>query len=176
MIINMSRTATKTFYYNAFDQVLKLSNKQSFDYKVTRYIYTHKKYSDFHKVIVSVSKTDNEPLPLFFVQYYFDDKEHDIDFTPPCHRNNLNKDEPRQIMFPSVQNAVKSLASEGMKGKQIFQKLCNKAGDFSGARTPADIPNSTEKIHDICRKSKDYNKSDLVEILDVCKEEKGKTQ
>ena len=34
MIINMSRTATKTFYYNAFDPVLKLSNKQSFDYKL----------------------------------------------------------------------------------------------------------------------------------------------
>ena len=77
-------------------------------------------------------------------------------------------------MFPSVQNAVKSLASQGMKGKQIFQNLCNKAGGFSGARTPADIPNSIEKIHDICRKSKDYSKSELVEILDICKEQKGK--
>ena len=123
---------------------------------------------------VSVSKTDNEPQPLFFVQYYFDDKEYKIDFTPPCHRNNLNKDKPRQIMLPSVRNEVKSLASEPMKGKQIFQKLCNKAGGFSGARTPTDIPNSTEKIHDICGKTKDENKNDLVEILDICKEQKGK--
>ena len=61
-----------------------------------------------------------------------------------------------------------------MKGKQIFKKLCNKAGAFSGARTPADIPNSLEKIHDICRKSKDENKSDLVKILHICKEQKGK--
>ena len=63
-----------------------------------------KKYSDFHKVIVSVPKTDNEPLPLFFIQYHFNDKEHEIDCTPPCHGNNLNKDNPRQIMFPSVRN------------------------------------------------------------------------
>ena len=51
-------------------------------------------------------------------------------------------------MFPSVRNAVKSLALEGMKGKQIFQNLCSKAGGFSGANTPADIPNSIEKIHE----------------------------
>ena len=134
----------------------------------------HKNFSDFRKVIVSVSKTDNEPLPLFFVQYYFEYKEHEIDFTPPCYGNNLNKDKPRQIMFPSVRNEVKSVASEGMKGKQIFQKLCNKAGGFSEARTPADIPNSIEKIQYICRKSKDDNKSDLVEILGTCKEQKDK--
>ena len=125
-------------------------------------------------MILSVSKTGNEPLSLFFVQYYFDDKEHEIYFTPACHGNNLNKDKPRQIMFPSVRNKVKSLASEGAKGKQIFKKLCNKSGGFSGARTPADIPNSIEEIHDIYRKSKDDNKSDLVEILDICKEQKGK--
>ena len=77
-------------------------------------------------------------------------------------------------MFPSVRNKVKSLASEGAKGKQIFKKLCNKSGGFSGARTPADIPNSIEEIHDIYRKSKDDSKSDLVEILDICKEQKGK--
>ena len=134
----------------------------------------HKNFSDFRKVIVSVSKTDNEPLPLFFVQYYFEYKEHEIDFAPPCYGNNLNKDKPRQIMFPSVRNEVKSVASEGMKGKQIFQKLCNKAGGFSEARTPADIPNSIEKIQYICRKSKDDNKSDLVEILGTCKEQKDK--
>ena len=53
---------------------------------------------------MSVPKTDNEPLPLFFIQYHFNDKEHEIDCTPPCHENNLNKDNPRQIMFPSVRN------------------------------------------------------------------------
>ena len=73
-------------------------------------------------------------------------------------------------MFPSVRNEVKSLALAGMKGKQIFHTLCNKDSGFSGARTPANIPNSIEKIHDICRKSKDDNKSDLVEILDIFRE------
>ena len=34
-------------------------------------------------------------------------------------------------MFPSVRNEVKSLASEWMKEKQIFQKLCTKTGRFS---------------------------------------------
>ena len=69
-------------------------------------------------------------------------------------------------MFPSVRNAVEFLASEGMKGKQTFQKLFNKGGGFYSHW----YSNWIDKIHDICRMSKDYNKSDLVEILDICKE------
>ena len=48
-------------------------------------------------------------------------------------------------MFPSVRNEVKSLASEGMKEKQIFQKLCTKTGGFSKTRVPTGIANFIEK-------------------------------
>ena len=64
---------------------------------------------------------------------------------PPCHEYNLNKEKARQIMFPSVRNEVKSLASEGMKEKQIFQKLCTKTGGFSKTRVPTGIANFIEK-------------------------------
>ena len=130
MIINKSRTATKIFYCNPFGQALKLSNKPSFGYKMKRCIYTHKKCSDFHKVIVPVSKTNNEPLPLFFVQFYCKDKEHEIDFTSPCHRNNLSKEKPRQIMFPSVRNEVKSLVSEKIKRNKYFENYAMKLVAF----------------------------------------------
>ena len=39
MINNISRTVTKTFYYNAYEQVWKLSNKQSFDYRFNCFLF-----------------------------------------------------------------------------------------------------------------------------------------
>ena len=146
MIVSMLRTATKIFFYNDCNGHLELSNKESFDYKVRRYIYANKNYNDFHKIIVSVVSPTEENLPLFYVQYYFDGVQHEIDFTLSCHGNNTKKDKPQKVIFGSVREETPLLSFEGMKGKQFFQVLSAKAAGFLGARI---LPNSINQIYDL---------------------------
>ena len=107
MIIGMVRSATKTFHFQEVDDQLISSNSETYDYKATRYVYVYKSYCDFHKVILAISKSSGDLLPLFYVQYYFEDGEHDISFLTPCHGNNLNKDKPRHVTSFSVRNKIK---------------------------------------------------------------------
>lgn len=146
MIVSMLRTATKIFFYNDCNGHLELSNKESLEYKVRRDIYAHKNYNDFHKIIIFVVSPTEENLPLFYVQYYFDGVEHEIDFTPPCHGNNTKKDKPRKVMFASVREEARLLSFKGMKGKQFFEELSTKAAGFLGARI---LPNSINQIYDL---------------------------
>lgn len=146
MIVSMLRTATKIFFYNDCNGHLELSNKESLEYKVRRDIYAHKNYNDFHKIIIFVVSPTEANLPLFYVQYYFDGVEHEIDFTPPCHGNNTKKDKPRKVMFASVREEARLLSFKGMKGKQFFEELSTKAAGFLGARI---LPNSINQIYDL---------------------------
>ena len=170
MIIDMVRSATKTFYFEDFEDQLSSSDVDVHDYKVTRYVYAHKKHSDFHKVILSVTRSNGEQLPLFYVQYYFENEEVDIEFSRPNHGNNTKKNKPRQVTSFSVRDQIKSLSSHGKSGKSIFTEMSKRIGGFSNARTTADLPNSLRQIHDISRKLKHFNDNDeLVELLDLCK-------
>ena len=170
MIIDMVRSETKTFYFEDLDDQLNSSSVDLHDYKVTRYVYAHKKYPDFHKVILSVTRSSGEQLPLFYVQYYFEGEEYEIEFSRPHHGNNTKKDKPRQVTSFSVRDNIKSLSSQGKVGKKIFTDMSSSIGGFSNARTTADLPNSLRQIHDISRKAKHCNENDeLVELLDLCK-------
>ena len=75
------RTKTKTLFYNSIRGTLS-DNKEYHDVTFTRFIYTHSVHKDFHKVMVSWTKTgDHSPQKLFYVQYYFDGQEHEVDFS-----------------------------------------------------------------------------------------------
>ena len=111
-----------------------------------RFIYNHKVHHDFHKIIICIWNQDlNQPLSNFYVQYYFDNGEHHVDFSIPD--SSRNKKKSQQTKF-SVRNNVKTLFHKGMKGKAIFERLVKSSGGFEEASTSADLPNSHNQIYD----------------------------
>ena len=71
---------------------------------------------DFHKVIILVTHREEEKLPLVYVYFYFDGKEHDLE-PVPCHGNNLKKDKPRHSTNVSVRQKIRKLLTQGLKRK-----------------------------------------------------------
>ena len=99
------------------------------------------------------------PLPHFYVQYYFDNEEHPISFTK-SHGNSKNPEKIIQHTTYSVRNQIKNLASEGIKGKEIFNRVIQSAGGFEGANSSAELPASYTQIYDISRKMIKRSKRD----------------
>lgn len=58
------------------------------------------------------------------------DVEHYTDFTPPCHENNIKKENSWKVMFSSLREGVGSLSFKGIKGNQIFKEWPTKARAF----------------------------------------------
>lgn len=56
--------------------------KEEYEYKATRFVYCHKDYPNFHKIIITVTDTDKDGVMnnFVYVQYYFADGEHDVSF------------------------------------------------------------------------------------------------
>ena len=51
----MSRNVTKKYLYSLVNNKLELALEDEHQYKATRFVYSHKKYSDFHKIIITVT-------------------------------------------------------------------------------------------------------------------------
>ena len=69
----MYRTAIKTSYFSDDSEGgISSEEKVEHDYKVCRFIYSHKVFSDFHKVIISATRKSWRLLPLIYVQHCFD--------------------------------------------------------------------------------------------------------
>ena len=69
---------TKSFYFPLSDENLDTASEDNYDYKVTRFVYIHKVNRNFHKVIILVTHYEEGNLPLVYIQFYFDGKEHDL--------------------------------------------------------------------------------------------------
>ena len=107
------RTKTKKNYYNSKLKSLSSDNSEYHDIKFTRFVYSHSSHKDFHKVIVSLTKVGDDSLQqLFYIQYYFDGLEHEVDFT-----------NPRQKSSFSMREKIKELSTKGMRGKQILSLI-----------------------------------------------------
>ena len=123
-------------------------------------------HPDFHKVIITVTEQDGSMINLAFIQYYFDNGEHDIDFEG----SNSNKS---RTLF-STRKTILSLKDQKRKGKKTFHSVTNSVGGFELARTLAELPNSYKHIYDVIRKNDIGKETDeLIELLDLCKGQIG---
>ena len=148
-----------------------------YNYKCIRYTYNHNNSPDFHKIIVAVYVGNSiTPLPHFYVQYYFDNEEHPISFTK-SHGSSKNPAKIIQHTTYSVRYQIKNLASKGIKGKEIFNRVFQSAGGFEGANSSAKLPASYTQIYDISRKMKlkegKEMKDQIMELIDMCNSQKG---
>ena len=116
------------------------------------------------------------PLPQFYVQYYFDNEEHSIPFTK-SHGNSKNPKKIIQHITYSLRNQIKNLASEGIKGTEIFNRMIQIAGGFERANSSAELPASCTKIYDISLKMKlkegKEMKEKIMELIGICNNKKG---
>eukprot|EP00795_Rhopilema_esculentum_P005595 gene5595-10800_t len=81
MNCGLQRSGTKSFHFDFSEGKAFTAYKSNSTHVATRYLYVHKTNSDFHKVIVSVKHLESDKtLPLFYVQFYFNDGEHQIEF------------------------------------------------------------------------------------------------
>ena len=172
----LTRSGTKTLFFKEEDGKISQSSAEKCSHIISRYIYSHRIDKDFHKVIISVRCNQNNVLlPLFYVQYYFDGKEHDIQFDHQ-HGNSKSVKTMKQTTH-SVQANIKSLHRDGLKGKAIYSKLNQSAGGYEKARTAAYLPHSSQQIYDVTRKNKCKTtaaKDELIELIDLCKETNDK--
>ena len=148
-IWGLIRSGTKPVLLAGDGDDLEQVKGTNYNYRCIRYTYDHNNSPDFHKIIVAVYVGNSiTPLPHFYVQYYFDNEENPISFTKS--EGNLKK--PTKIIQHttcSVRNQIKNLASEGIKGKEIFNRLIQSAAGFEGANSSAELPASYTKINDI---------------------------
>ena len=166
MIVGMSRTGTKTYYFASIDNDFEAADKEAHDFKATRFVYCHNDHPDFHKVIITVTEQDGSMINLAFIQYYFDNGEHDIDF------EGSNSNNSRTLF--STRKTILSLKDQKRKGKKTFDSVTNSVGGFELARTLAELPNSYKHIYDVIRKNDIGKETDeLIELLDLCKGQIG---
>ena len=160
------RTKTKKNYYNSKLKSFSSDNSEYHDIIFTRFVYSHSSHKDFHKVIVSLTKVgDDSPQQLFYIQYYFDGLEHEVDFT-----------NPRQKLSFSMREKIKELSTKGMRGKQILEELNNKGHDFDSARCATDAAPSLREIYNISKKNRsDNNNDEIIELVDLCNREKNRS-
>ena len=176
-ISGLVRSGTKTIFLAGDGDNLEQVKGVNYDYRCIRYTYNYNDSPDFHKIIVAVCVGNSTtPLPHFYVQYYFDHEEYPISFTK-SHGNSKNPTKIIQHTAYSVRNQIKSLASEGIKGKEIFNRVIQSAGGFEGANSSAELPASYTQIYDISRKIKlkegKVTKDQIMELIDMCNCQKG---
>ena len=94
-------------------------------------------------------------MNLVYLQYYFDDVEHKVNFNR-IHGNAKGEKNWRQTKF-SAKEKIRLLSREGVKGKRIFQEISKSAAGFKGGRSCADFPVSMTQIYDISRKDNKKN-------------------
>ena len=169
----LTRTKTKVVRYtiteNGYERTS--SNNKEFLFEARRYIYRHRTHDDFHKVIIGIWQPDNElPEPLFYIQYYFDRDEHEIEFSRLHGNSKVNNRCVKPTNF-SLRESIRKLSSEGLKGKAIFSELSKSAGSFEMARSSANFPSSKAQIYDIARKSSKVMQDEVVELIDMCQKQ-----
>lgn len=150
------RTKTKNFYY--IDESNYVKDEPSiYEFVAKRYIYTHKEHKDFHKVILTITyKGESRPYRFAYLQYYFEGDEHQINFLAGKDKTTFSNREK-----------IKSLASEGLRGKQI---LTNMGQTFETSRTILDAPLSLATIYNNSRnesRSEQLSK-EVLELIDMC--------
>ena len=163
-IVGMTRSSTKSFYSMNLDDELQSASKDEFDYKITRYTYYLKEDTDFHKVIITVSDHNNIMHPLVYIQYYFDNGEHNITFkeTDP---------NAREKSSFSARKCISEHVNQNLSGKKAFHSIYKASGGFENARTLSNLPQDYKQIYN-AKSSKEY-KDELVEILDLCQGQSG---
>ena len=113
------KSKAKPFYFTMNDEHLDTASKDSYDFKITRFVCTHKINKDFHKTIILVTHREDAKLPLIFIQSYFDRKVHDLE-SAPCHGNSLKKYKLPHSTKSSARNNIHKLLTQGLNGKEIF--------------------------------------------------------
>ena len=171
------RTGTKKHFFSydivaGKNELEKVNPSNGYKYEVRRNLYTHKNENSFHKVIIRTWKRfESEPLPLMYVQYYFEGEQKIISFNH-SHGNSREKNPSKKTNF-STRELVKELAMSGKKGKEIFKEVVSAAGGFEGANSWASIPSSYTQIYDLTRKNKGKSSDEIIELLDMCNQQKA---
>ena len=120
MISGLIRSGTKTILLAGDGDDLEQVKSTNYNYSCIRYTYNLDDSPNFHKINVAVYVGNSiTPRMHFYVQYYFVNEEHPVSFTK-SHGNSKNLTKIIQHTTFSVRNQIKSLASEGIRGKEIF--------------------------------------------------------
>ena len=106
-------------------------------------------------------------MSLVYLQCYFDDNEYEVNFNR-IHGNAKGATNWKQTMF-SVKEKIRSLSSEGVEGKRIFQEISKSAAGFEGGRSGADFPVPMTQIYDISRKDNKKMKvaNDIMGLVEI---------
>ena len=105
MISGFIGSGIKTFYFDECNDDLVSSSSSSHSLIAKQFIYNRKLYHDFHEMIICIWNKDlDKLLSNFYVQYYFGNGEHHVDFSIP----GSSKNKEQQTKF-SVRNNVKAL-------------------------------------------------------------------
>ena len=130
-------------------------------WKVRRYIHYHRISRDFHRVTIFVERSD-----FFFVQYYFDGEEHEID-TSNTHGNSNVTKKPCRRTKQSAKISARNLNIGGPKA--TVEKLYHKVGGFDNVRSNSDYPKNCKQVSNLGYFQKKANISDdIVDIIDMC--------
>ena len=107
-------------------------------------------------------------MDLVYLQYYFDDEEHKVNFNR-IHGNAKGEKIGGRPRF-SVKEKIRLLSREGVKRKRIFQEISKSAAGFEGGRSFADFPVSMTQIYDISRKDNKKLKvaDNIMELVEMC--------
>ena len=120
MISGLIRSGTKTILLAGDGDDLEQVKGTNYNYTCIRCTYNLDDSPNFHKIIEAVFVGNLiTPMLHFYVQYYFDHEKHPVSFTI-SHGNSKNPTKIIQHTTFSVRNQIKGLASDGIRGKEIF--------------------------------------------------------
>ena len=109
----------KNIYFDECNDELVTTSSPSLSLMTKWFIYNHKLYHDFHKIMICIWNQDlDELLSNFYVQYYFDNGEHHVDFSMPVSSKNKEKSQQRKFF---IRNNAKTLLHKEIKGKAMLR-------------------------------------------------------
>ena len=138
-------TYVKTGEYNhgSFNKVIK----------VTRYIHYLRNSPDFHRVFVFINESR-----YIFMQYYFDNGEHDIIVEQPLGNSKRNT-RPHRRSKDSLKEKMKS---SKCGPKETVRRLLEDAGGILQVHSPSDFLKNRQQIKNLQSKSDDNLKDDIL--------------
>ena len=134
-------------------------------YNIKRHILCRRKSNDFHKVILTVENVD-----CIFLQYYFDENEHEIDINAP-HGNGKRLKKPHRHTKVSVKDAVKK---SDKAARKVVQDIFLEHGGFQNVKSPTDFTKNRKQVFNLRYfddPSNRRDRDDIAEILDMCQNE-----
>ena len=111
-----------------------------------------------------------ENVDYIFLQYYFDEHEHEVEINA-SHGSAKRFKKPHRRTKESVKDAVKK---SGKAARKVVQDIFLEHGGFQNVKSPNDFPKNQKQVSNLRYFDDPSNKrdrDDIVEILDMCQNE-----